>query len=299
MKTAIVVKSDEDNLSSSPVSAEVQAEIAALPAGELHGEILQTFVSLGEKAIRYQALVLDARRRMNNGEAVGGCKTWSAYVNAYFKRQDESLPSCLRRLRRALEGKNPDTKHKNRRTAKLGKKSARKILEESLDNSERLTEQAEKKSYDKGFRDGTKSLKQLAAKVAANKKAVATVEEKEAATVEKAVVLAEKYKGMLLTLIAAVEGGDVKNSLALAARMREGLTTAAERKAEAEARLKGEPSQNKSDTPRAFDSTNPAANADLAHGRYVPENAKGTANTIEIVTQQSFLNTERKSHAVV
>ena len=96
MKTAIVLKSDEDNLSSSLVSAEIQAEIAALPAGELHGEILQTFLSLGEKAIRYQSpsprrTQANARRRK-----VGGCKVWAEYVKAYFKRQDESLPSCLR-----------------------------------------------------------------------------------------------------------------------------------------------------------------------------------------------------------
>lgn len=153
-------KTDEDKLSSS---------IATMPADELHKEIIQTYVALGENALMYQALVLDARRRMKDGEKVGGYTTWGEYADCYLKRQDESLPSCLRRLRRALEGKNPDTKHRNHR-----KKSNRKILEESLDQNERLVRNATESGYKKGFADGEKAgekkMKMLAAKLVADQK---------------------------------------------------------------------------------------------------------------------------------
>jgi hypothetical protein len=153
-------KTGEDKLSSS---------IATMPADELHKEIIQTYVALGENALMYQALVLDGRRRMKDGEKVGGYTTWGEYANSYLKRQDESLPSCLRRLRRALEGKNPDTKHRNHR-----KKSNRKILEESLDQNERLVRNATDSGYEKGFADGEKAgekkIKMLAAKPVADQK---------------------------------------------------------------------------------------------------------------------------------
>jgi hypothetical protein len=104
--TTAIVKAEEDTLSSSPSAA-----IAAMPVGELHNTILKTYVALGENALMYQALVLDARRRMEGGEQVGGCLTWKDYADKHLKCEGESLPTCLRRLRRALEGKNPDTKH--------------------------------------------------------------------------------------------------------------------------------------------------------------------------------------------
>jgi hypothetical protein len=127
--TTALVKAEEDALSSSPGAA-----IAAMPAGELHNAILKTYVALGEKALMYQALVLDARRRMEGGEKVGGCLTWKDYADKHLKREGEALPTCLRRLRRALEGKNPDAKHD-------GSKGRKKQLAPSSQSQPALPEQ--------------------------------------------------------------------------------------------------------------------------------------------------------------
>lgn len=198
-----IVKIDADALSSSEQQV---AAIAEMTAETLHGAILQTYVDLGESALMYQALVLDARRRMASGEKVGGYTTWKEYADLYLRRADESLPTCLRRLRRALEGVNPDKKHRNK------KKTNRQILAEADADKDRLTKQSEEKAYKRGFNDGTKSLKLLAAKVAADKK-----------TIEK--LNASNYRGMLLSLVAEVEAGGTAETgwssvIRLAAKMR-------------------------------------------------------------------------------
>jgi hypothetical protein len=175
---ATATKTDDDKLSSSSAEASLDlaeenkqaAGIAKMSSTELHTEIIQTYQLTGENFITYRLLVLDARRRMHDGEAVGECTTWKDYENRYLKKDGESLPTCMRRVARLLEGINPDKKHKNKRH----KKSNRKILEESLDQNERLTKIAAKKEYEKGFADGEKSgekkMKMLAAKMVANQK---------------------------------------------------------------------------------------------------------------------------------
>ena len=128
-----VAVADEDNLSSSELSksfaspADLDA-IKALSADELHQEIMHGFIDLVEDSIQFEALVLDARRRMNDyrlgnsgGEPVGGCDTWSGpggYVDTHFRRENESLATALRRLRRALEDNNPANRYRNKRTKK-------------------------------------------------------------------------------------------------------------------------------------------------------------------------------------
>jgi len=175
---ATATKTDDDKLSSSSAEASLDlaeenkqaAGIAKMSTTELHTEIIQTYQLTGENFITYRLLVLDARRRMHDGEAVGECTTWKDYENRYLKKDGESLPTCMRRVARLLEGINPDTKHKNKRH----KKSNRTILEESLDQNERLTKIAAKKEYEKGFADGEKSgekkMKMLAAKIVASQK---------------------------------------------------------------------------------------------------------------------------------
>ena len=121
-----IVKVEDDTLSSSPDSA----AIGKLSAQELHRKIIQTYVALGENAVTYQALVLNARERMHRGEKVGDCITWTEYADRYFRRDGESLPTCLRRLARAIEGHNPDTKHDGSKGRKKSKSSEKSELKE-------------------------------------------------------------------------------------------------------------------------------------------------------------------------
>jgi hypothetical protein len=157
-----IAKTEDDKLSSSSAEAtldlaeenEQAADIAQMSTSELHTEIIQTYKLTGENFITYRLLVLDARRRMHEGETVGECTTWKDYENRYLKKDGESLPTCMRRVARLLEGINPDTKHKNKRPKK---KSNRKILEESLDQNERLVTIAKADGYKQGFLDGEKA----------------------------------------------------------------------------------------------------------------------------------------------
>lgn len=104
----------EDKLSSSE-QAVLQARADKLTLDELHEQLVSTYINIREYSIIYQALVFSAKKRMVAGEKVGGCKTWKDYVDTYLKRAGESLLTCLRRIRRLLEGVNPDKKHRNRR----------------------------------------------------------------------------------------------------------------------------------------------------------------------------------------
>src|SRR5271163_683915 len=95
----IAEKPNEDKLSSSLDSFSSPADLDAIrkmSASELHDEIIGSFVDLVEDSIQFEALVLDARRRMHEGEKVGGCETWNGetgYVNTYLRRENESLPT--------------------------------------------------------------------------------------------------------------------------------------------------------------------------------------------------------------
>ena len=122
-----IVKAEDDSLSSSPCDL---TEIDKMSADELHREIIQTYVALGENVVMYQALVLSARERMHRGEKIGGCLTWTEYANEYLRRDGESLPTCLRRLARAIEGHNPDLKHDGSKGRKKSKSTEKAELKE-------------------------------------------------------------------------------------------------------------------------------------------------------------------------
>jgi hypothetical protein len=142
-----VAESDEDKASSSEQAVlEAQAKADKLTSDELHRELVGTYASITDSCIVYQALVLSAKKRMLAGGTVGGCDTWKDYADTHLKRRDESLPTCLRRLRRLLEGVNPDTKHRNRR-----KKSNRHIVEEGIERQHAIEVQ---QARDKGFEEG-------------------------------------------------------------------------------------------------------------------------------------------------
>lgn len=122
-----IVKAEDDTLSSSPCDL---TAIDKMSADELHREIIQTYVALGENVVMYQALVLSARERMHRGEKIGGCLTWTEYADEYLRRDGESLPTCLRRLARAIEGHNPDTKHDGSKGRKKSKSAEKSELKE-------------------------------------------------------------------------------------------------------------------------------------------------------------------------
>jgi hypothetical protein len=161
---AIVTRDEADLIFDSADEDTMSSSIARMSNDELHKEIVQTYVALGENCIMYKALVLDARRRMAAGEKVGGYTTWGEYADLYLKRIDESLPTCLRRLRRELEGVNPDTKHRNKR--KKGQSNA-EIVEAGRD---RQTASEVRQARDRGFEEGRAAEKKARA-ILANKAA--------------------------------------------------------------------------------------------------------------------------------
>jgi hypothetical protein len=157
----VTAASDEDNLSSSEQAfMRAQTEADKLTSDELHKELVGTYVSIGENCIIYQTLVLSAKNRMQVGEKVGGCNTWKGYANTFLKHHEESLPTCLRRLRRLLEGVNPDEKHRNHR-----KKSDRQIVEEGIDGQHAIElRQAREKGFEEGWAAGRKDQELLSKK---------------------------------------------------------------------------------------------------------------------------------------
>jgi len=197
--TEIVVEADEDKLSSSLDSFASPADLdkfKAMTADELHKEIIGTYVALGENAIAYQGMVLVARQRMHDGEKIGGCDTWNGddgYANKYFRRPDEKLPTCLRRLRRALEGNNPDTKHRNKR-----KKSNKQIAEEGTERQHAIEV---KQARELGFKEGEKSGIKKAELLALAKQKAEGTSQHEKGEIDKAVELADQlaHKAVLLT----------------------------------------------------------------------------------------------------
>lgn len=162
--TSIMVPEESDLISDVGDEDTLSSSIARMSIDELHKEIIGTYANIGENCLMYQALVLNARDRMMKGVKVGGCETWKDYADCYLKRHDESLPTCLRRLRRALEGVNPDKKHRNKRKKF---KSNAEIAEEGR---ERQAAIEVKQARDRGFEEGRaaeKKVEELLAKKAA------------------------------------------------------------------------------------------------------------------------------------
>jgi hypothetical protein len=121
---------EADNLSASVFRPADLDKIAGLTADELHQELVGGFINGVENSIWLEALVIDARRRMANGEPVGGHTTWTGYVDEYFRRENESIETTLRRLRRLLRDvEHAAKKFKNKRPKA---KTNAVIVEESL-----------------------------------------------------------------------------------------------------------------------------------------------------------------------
>jgi hypothetical protein len=127
--TRVTFVEEADNLSASVFRPADLDKITAFTADELHRELVGGFISGVENSIWMEALAIDARRRMANGEPVGGHKTWTGYVYEYFRRENESIETALRRMRRLLDGvEHAGKKHANKKK----KKTNAVIVEEGL-----------------------------------------------------------------------------------------------------------------------------------------------------------------------
>jgi alkylated DNA repair dioxygenase AlkB len=96
--------------------------IARLSAGEVHQQLCTSLLGAAVNYSTAKNLIADAKRRMQDGEEVGGCKIWTSYVDTYLRKPDESLPTVIRRLYRALDGEGVNQKHdgsKNRKEKQL------------------------------------------------------------------------------------------------------------------------------------------------------------------------------------
>jgi hypothetical protein len=83
------------------------SEISKLSTEEFHSELVGTYNAFAEDTVRYEAFIIDLRRRFNDGETVGGCTGWFEYIDKHLRRHDESLSTATRRFQRMLEGENP------------------------------------------------------------------------------------------------------------------------------------------------------------------------------------------------
>lgn len=86
-------------------------DCARLSAAEVHKRLCASLTSVAVQYTTAKNLIADAKRRMQDGEAVGGCTTWTAYVDRYLRKPEESLPVVIRRLYRALDGEAVNPKY--------------------------------------------------------------------------------------------------------------------------------------------------------------------------------------------
>lgn len=127
---AIAIEHDKVTCSYQNLAAEIEKQvpdldaIARLSAGEVHQKLCDSFLGVAVNYSTTKNLIADAKRRMQEGESVGGCKTWKSYVDTYLCKPDENLPAVIRRLYRALDGEGVNKKHdgsKNRKGKKVKK----------------------------------------------------------------------------------------------------------------------------------------------------------------------------------
>jgi hypothetical protein len=123
-------------------------EIALWSAVKVHQSLGDALFGTTTNYLTAKNLIADIKRRLQNGEVVGGCKTWTSYVDTYIRKDDENLPVVIRRLYRQLDGEAVNPKHNgtaNRKPKKLlPKKSNRVIVEEGIARQE----------YARGLADG-------------------------------------------------------------------------------------------------------------------------------------------------
>jgi hypothetical protein len=109
--------------------------IAELSADEIHQNLCDSLRGAAVNYLTAKNLVADAKRRMQEGETVGGCKTWTSYVDTYLRKPNESLPTVIRRLYRLLDGSAVDKKHDGSRNRKNARRAEQAVLEGAADLS--------------------------------------------------------------------------------------------------------------------------------------------------------------------
>jgi len=98
--------------------------IARFSSDQVHQKLRDALLDLSINYFRAKNLIADAKRRMQEGKSVGGCKTWESYVDKYVRKAGESLPTAIRRIYRWLDGAAIDKKHdgsKNRKAKQVKK----------------------------------------------------------------------------------------------------------------------------------------------------------------------------------
>lgn len=170
-QTQVVLADEADKLSASLFRPADLDKVATFTADELHKELVGGFISGVENSIWMEALAVDARRRMANGQAIGGHTTWTGYVNEYFRRENESIETTLRRMRRLLDGvEHAGKKHANKN--KLRKTNRQAANDEAA--NERLRQIEINQAREQGFADGEKAGLKKAEFHAAKSQAKAT-----------------------------------------------------------------------------------------------------------------------------
>jgi hypothetical protein len=93
--------------------------IKSWSADRVHLELGESLFGATVNYLAAMRLIADIKCRLQSDEEVGGCKTWTAYVDKHIRKADQKLPSVIRTLYRKLNGAASNPKHngvKNRKT---------------------------------------------------------------------------------------------------------------------------------------------------------------------------------------
>jgi hypothetical protein len=86
-------------------------DVKSWTSEQVHQELGATLFGTTVNYLAAKNLIADIKRRLQAGEAVGGCDTWTAYVDKYIRKADQKLPSVIRTLYRKLDGAAANPKH--------------------------------------------------------------------------------------------------------------------------------------------------------------------------------------------
>lgn len=92
--------------------------IKSWSADRVHLELGESLFGATVDYLTAMNLIADIKRRLKS-EEVGGCKTWTDYVDKHIRKADQKLPSVIRTLYRKLDGAASNPKYngvKNRKT---------------------------------------------------------------------------------------------------------------------------------------------------------------------------------------
>ena len=108
----------------------------AMTAEELHKSLLASLVGTLVCYAAAKVLAVAAKLRMQNGEAVGGCLTFTGpggYVDKYLRRKDQNLEAAVRASYRLLDGLGISEKFDGSEARAAKKKAAEEKAKEIAD----------------------------------------------------------------------------------------------------------------------------------------------------------------------